>query len=199
MSDIALCPFGNSCALGDRCRRALEKPAFRQACVNCLQKGSLRPSVPGWGIPDLAELQRQARILGMDPAFGKDQTRVSMLFSGGDAPELDKNIALWAIAHLCDEAYGTAKVKGWHDTPREDGTLIALMHSELSEALEAMRKPDKKDEHLPNMSAVGLELADVLIRIFDYCGSRKIDLAACVVAKMEYNDTRPHRHGGKKF
>lgn len=101
------------------------------------------------------------------------------------------------IAALCKRAFATSKAHGWkHDN---DGQAIALMHSELSEALEAMRKPDQKDEHLPHLDPVGLELADVLIRVFDFCGARGIDLATCIKEKMDYNDRRPMKHGGKEF
>lgn len=41
------------------------------------------------------------------------------------------------------------------------------------------------------------EMADVIIRIADYCGWRNIDLGRCVISKMAYNATRPHMHGGK--
>lgn len=101
------------------------------------------------------------------------------------------------ITALCRRAYETSKAHGWkHDN---DGQAIALMHSELSEALEAMRKPGCKDEHLPDLDPVGLELADVLIRVFDFCGARGIDLATCLKEKMDYNDRRPMKHGGKLF
>jgi NTP pyrophosphatase (non-canonical NTP hydrolase) len=65
------------------------------------------------------------------------------------------------------------------------------MHSELSEALEAMRNHHGKD-------CIAEELADCCIRIFDYCGARKIDLAKSLLKKIAYNKTRPYRHG-KKF
>jgi|SRR5690606_1959550 len=67
------------------------------------------------------------------------------------------------------EAYETAKEKGWHDEPREFGTLVALMHSEVTEAFESLM-PDGED----NFSE---ELADVLIRIYDCCGLFDIPLA----------------------
>lgn len=96
------------------------------------------------------------------------------------------------------EVYENAKIKGWWDDPnRNTGELIALMHSELSEALEAERT-DAKDAHLPVFSGVAVELADCLIRIFDFCAARNIPLGAAIEAKIEYNKMRPYKHG-KKF
>ena len=103
------------------------------------------------------------------------------------------------ITEMCREANKIAADKGWWSWDRNDGELIALMHSELSEALEALRHPGRPDSHVPGMNPVGLELADVLIRVGDYCQQRGIDLEACVKAKMYYNATRSYKHGGKAF
>ena len=42
-----------------------------------------------------------------------------------------------------------------------------------------------------------MELADCVIRIADMAELLGIDLEGCIRVKMEYNKTRPHRHGGK--
>ncbi|GIP61960.1 hypothetical protein J32TS6_05150 [Virgibacillus pantothenticus] len=52
-----------------------------------------------------------------------------------------------SINQLCEEAFHIAKSKGWHDEPRETGTLLALIHSEVSEALEADRKGNQDAIH----------------------------------------------------
>jgi NTP pyrophosphatase (non-canonical NTP hydrolase) len=104
-----------------------------------------------------------------------------------------------AILRLTARVHATARAHGWWERERNDGEMLALMHSEISEALEALRHPGRCDEHLPHMDPVGLELADVVIRVLDYCGGRGIDLGACLAAKMEYNEGRLYRHGGKAF
>lgn len=100
---------------------------------------------------------------------------------------------------LQDVVHTTAREKGWWDTPRSDAECIALMHSELSEALEALRAGDPPDDKVTDMPGSIVELADTVIRILDYCGHRGINLSDAIYKKVAYNKNRPHKHGGKKF
>lgn len=95
------------------------------------------------------------------------------------------------INDLCKQAHETAKSKGWYDEKRETGTKLALIHSEVSEALEADRDGNKEK--------FSEELADVCIRIFDLCGYEGIDLEGAILKKMIKNINRPHKHGGKAY
>lgn len=98
------------------------------------------------------------------------------------------------------EIYDTAVSKGWYENPPNFGERIALMHSELSEALESYRKdePALWSEH-DKPEGWAIELADVVIRILDYCEHLNIDLEGMIRIKMAYNKTRPYKHGGKKI
>jgi NTP pyrophosphatase (non-canonical NTP hydrolase) len=95
-------------------------------------------------------------------------------------------------------AYSINKSNGWWDWERNNGELIALMHSELSEALEGLRK-DKQSDKIPNFSSVEEELADTIIRIMDMAEARGYRIAEAILAKLEYNNNRTYRHGGKNF
>lgn len=127
------------------------------------------------------------------------------------------------IKELVKTAHGMAKAKGWHEgTPRTALELHMLVVSEIAEASEEVRNrsgafylrgsagrtPDVDPTEqgvLVSLQAnpggkpegEATELADAIIRIADIFGARGWDLEAVLKAKMAYNATRPHRHGGK--
>ncbi len=100
---------------------------------------------------------------------------------------------------LAKNVNATAVEKGWWDKDRNDAECIALMHSELSEALEGLREGNLPDDHIPEFTSVEAELADVIIRIMDFGYAKKHRVAEAVLAKMRYNQSRPRKHGGKAF
>jgi NTP pyrophosphatase (non-canonical NTP hydrolase) len=74
------------------------------------------------------------------------------------------------------------------------GEKIALMHSELSEALEADRKNISESEHIPDFTGIEEELADTVIRILDFSAFHGLRLAEAVIAKSQFNLSREHKH-----
>lgn len=113
------------------------------------------------------------------------------------------------IKELQSEVHELARSKGWWPEldcggqPSTNDILakLALIHSEVSEAVEEARKggleayyavPDIKK---PEGSVV--ELADAVIRIMDLCGALGLDLESAILEKHNYNKTRSYRHGGK--
>ena len=102
---------------------------------------------------------------------------------------------LAALVSMQNEIYETAKAKGWWDATRSFAECIALVHSELSESLEARRCGDEKDEHCPRFRNAEVELGDAIIRILDLAAHEGMDVPRAMLAKMEYNKTREYRHG----
>ncbi|MEM7143603.1 MAG: MazG nucleotide pyrophosphohydrolase domain-containing protein [Verrucomicrobiota bacterium] len=77
----------------------------------------------------------------------------------------------------------------WDDTYKVPA-MIALIHSEASEALEGFRENDKANFEE--------ELADVIIRTLDCASGLGLNLDQAVATKLDKNRSRPHRHGGKR-
>lgn len=103
------------------------------------------------------------------------------------------------LSALQKEIHQNALDHGWWDEPRTFGDVIALCHSELSEALEAHRNGEAMawTNEAGKPEGVAVEMADCIIRILDWAGHEGMDMETLVWRKHEYNKTRPYRHGGK--
>lgn len=111
-----------------------------------------------------------------------------------------------SISEIQKDVHQTAVEHGWwENTTKENCPVaekIALMHSELSEALEEFRREiEMPDYYCINEKPEGIavELADCMIRILDLAGFMGWDIERALELKMAYNKTRPYRHGGKKI
>lgn len=93
------------------------------------------------------------------------------------------------INELVEKAHNTAIQKGWWDEERSALEIHALIHTEISEATEAVRNQRTGGEQE--------ELADAVIRIMDYFGKRGWDLQDWIQWKMSVNEKRSYKHGGK--
>jgi hypothetical protein len=110
-----------------------------------------------------------------------------------------------------DLAHRTARDAGWYLDPatgepveRNFGEVVALMHSELSEALEADRK-GLMDDKLPHRDGREVEFADCIIRILDTAAALGLDVAGALIEKNRFNRERAdhkleaRKAGGKKY
>lgn len=103
-----------------------------------------------------------------------------------------------AFNYMAKAVHKNACEKGFWEEDRSDAEAIALMHSELSEALESIRSDHPQDDKCPDFTNTEVELADCIIRIADTAEKRGYRVAEALEAKMVYNTTRPYKHG-KEF
>lgn len=103
------------------------------------------------------------------------------------------------LEDVSDEIHDTALEKGWWENERNTGEALALMHSELSEALEADRAGNPPDDKIPEFSGMEAELADTMIRILDFAKGTDLDVIGAMLAKIDFNKGREYKHGGKSY
>lgn len=104
-----------------------------------------------------------------------------------------------SLTELAGIVHENSQAHGWWDEPRNLLEIVALWHSELSEAVEEYRdgNPAEYDGEGGKPEGIAVELVDCIIRILDYLGYTEIDVDAVMQRKMAYNKTRPYKHGKK--
>jgi NTP pyrophosphatase (non-canonical NTP hydrolase) len=96
---------------------------------------------------------------------------------------------------MVQRAHDIAVAHGFNHSWASVPEALALVHSEVSEVLEAHRRPSNFQSKEDQINAVAEELADVVIRVGDLAGALEIDLQKFIQQKMEFNEKRPYRNG----
>jgi len=175
---------------------------------------------------NLESARRAAKSLcsDLDGLFNETVKNVEWEYDvGGDHPVRVTKTMLnghcdLGIEELCAISSQIALEHGWkNDFP----TQSLLTVTEIAEAVEEFRdhrglneiwyshtvkSNNGKTKTISEVSAdtpgakpegIPVELGDAIIRICDWCGQNAIDLLTAIRIKVEYNRTRPFRHGGK--
>ena len=114
----------------------------------------------------------------------------------------DRGLHKYRFKNLQHRAWQIAENHGFHSVDRNFGDCCTLIQTEVSEAFEDFRDQGKVDsksfiERDGKPVGVPSELADIVIRCMDIAQEYEIDLEHEVIQKMEYNESRPFKHGGK--
>jgi len=113
------------------------------------------------------------------------------------------------LNELSKQIHENAKAKGFYDGEKNVGEILCLIHSEVSEALEADMRNRYTNRNSNPIESVDFntffvenvkntfedEMADIIIRTLDLCAYKGIDIHWHIRAKMRYNAGRENLHG----
>lgn len=96
------------------------------------------------------------------------------------------------LHRLASDIHNQMTKNGFNESSKLED--IALMHSELSEAVENIRHSCLPSDHIPEFTGEEEEIADLIIRALHYTKKRKLRIIEAVFAKCAFNLTRPYKH-----
>ncbi len=99
------------------------------------------------------------------------------------------------LADLQAVACETAVAKDWHEGESRDPAFPRWRMMAVAEIAEAVQAHPKGED----TAVVGVELADVVIRLLDMAAAMGIDLGDAIRRKMPRNLGRERRHGGLPY
>ena len=154
-------------------------------------------------IDDLITMRKEE--IKIIESYGNKRKNMSKTTPQLDVVDETNKFISSTINSISKKIYTQNKEAGWYDTPRETGTRLMLIVSEIAEAMEGDRK-NLMDDHLPHRKMLEVELADAIIRILDLAGYEGMDIGGATVEKLSYNKNRNdhklenrNKEGGKKY
>jgi NTP pyrophosphatase (non-canonical NTP hydrolase) len=132
-------------------------------------------------------------------------------------PVTSRQLFIDAFNAVANEIEDWANRKGWNDDdPRKmdvhlgdrlssdqiqglwiayDISKLGLMVTEIAEAIEGRRHGDPASDKIPSFTSQEEELADCIVRIMHYSAHNKLRVAEALITKLNFNETRPYKHG----
>lgn len=154
------------------------------------------------------DIERAGAYSLVEKDAGTGQYRV--INTDQDSPTMRSQYAINDEGELIDLNLLAARIHDWRERKGFDTgdqnipEKLMLMVTELAEVMEDYRKPgllaneiyyEPKPDGSMKPCGVPVELADCIIRILDLSSALNTDIAYALALKMDYNETRPHKHG----